>query len=107
MAGVSSQFGFSFHAGNREFHAKPQLISDGAPGEVKPGEVCRLHGKCCILKQLQRPRKDLVSILHPFPSPEDLSDPGTEPMSLTSPAFADGFFTASATWEAPMSHHPV
>ena len=62
MAGVSSQFGFSFHAGNREFHAKPQLISDGGPGDVKPGEVCCLHGKCCILKQLQRPRKDLVSI---------------------------------------------
>jgi len=36
----------------------------------------------------------------PFPSPGDLSDPGIEPTSLTSPALADGFFTSSITWEA-------
>ena len=36
----------------------------------------------------------------PFPPPRDLPDPGIEPMSLTSPALADGFFTTSATWEA-------
>ena len=30
----------------------------------------------------------------PFPSPEDLPDPGIEPASLTSPALA-GFFTAA------------
>ena len=35
----------------------------------------------------------------PFPSPGDLSDPGVEPTSLTSPALAGGFFTSSATWE--------
>ena len=29
----------------------------------------------------------------PFPSPGDLSDPGTEPKSLMSPAWAGGFFT--------------
>ena len=29
----------------------------------------------------------------PFPSPEDLPDPGIEPESLASPALADGFFT--------------
>ena len=29
-----------------------------------------------------------------------LPDPGIEPMTLTSPALADGFFTTSATWEA-------
>ena len=29
----------------------------------------------------------------PFPSPGDLPDPGTEPMSLVSPALAGGFFT--------------
>ena len=36
----------------------------------------------------------------PFPPPEDLPDPGLEPMSLMSPALAGGFFTTSATWEA-------
>ena len=35
----------------------------------------------------------------PLPSP-DLSHPGVEPGSLTSPALAVGFFTTSATWEA-------
>ena len=34
----------------------------------------------------------------PFPPPGDLSNPGIEPMSLTSPALAGGFFTPSATW---------
>ena len=29
----------------------------------------------------------------PFPPPGDLPDPGTEPMSLASPALAGGFFT--------------
>ena len=29
----------------------------------------------------------------PCPPPEDLSDPGIEPMSLMSPALAGGFFT--------------
>ena len=28
-----------------------------------------------------------------FPSPGDLPDPGIEPVSLGSPALADGFFT--------------
>ena len=36
----------------------------------------------------------------PFSPPEDLPDPGIDPSSLTSPAFADGFFTTSATWKA-------
>ena len=34
-----------------------------------------------------------------WPPPGDLPDPGTEPVSLTSPALAGGFFTTSATWE--------
>ena len=34
-----------------------------------------------------------------FPLPKELLDPGIEPTSLTSPALAGGFFTASATWE--------
>ena len=37
----------------------------------------------------------------PFPSPEHLPDPGMEPLSLTSLAFADWFFTASAARETP------
>ena len=37
----------------------------------------------------------------PFPPPGDLPDSGTEPVSLLSPALASGFFTISATWEAP------
>ena len=38
----------------------------------------------------------------PFPSPEDLPNPGIEPVSLTSPALALAirFFTISATLEA-------
>ena len=31
------------------------------------------------------------------PPPGDLPDPGVEPVSLTSPALAGGFFTSSAT----------
>ena len=37
----------------------------------------------------------------PCPSPGELPNPGIEPTSLTSPALAGGFFTTSATWEAP------
>ena len=37
----------------------------------------------------------------PFPSPGDLPYQGVKPTSLMSPAVAGGFFTASATWEAP------
>ena len=33
--------------------------------------------------------------------PGDLSDPGVEPVSLTSPVLSGRFFTTSATWEAP------
>ena len=35
----------------------------------------------------------------PLPPPGDLPDPGIEPLS---PALAGGFFTISATWEAPV-----
>ena len=38
----------------------------------------------------------------PFPSPGDLPDPGTEPMSLIFPALAGGIFTTSTTWEAKL-----
>ena len=35
----------------------------------------------------------------PCPPPGDLPDPGTKPMSFTSPAWAIGFFTTSASRE--------
>ena len=38
----------------------------------------------------------------PFPTPGDLSNPRIKPVSLESPALAGGFFTTSATWEAPL-----
>ena len=38
----------------------------------------------------------------PCPSPGDFPNPGIEPVSLRSPALAGGFFTTSATWEAPV-----
>ena len=36
----------------------------------------------------------------PFPTPGNLSNPGTEPGSLEAPALAGGFFHHCATWEA-------
>ena len=38
----------------------------------------------------------------PFPPPGDLPYPGTEPVSLMSPALADSFLKTSASWEAHM-----
>ena len=38
----------------------------------------------------------------PCPPPGDLPDPGIEPVFLTTPALADGFFTTGAVWEAPI-----
>ena len=38
-----------------------------------------------------------------FPPLGDLPNPGIEPVSLTSPALAGGFFTTGATWEAPLT----
>ena len=40
----------------------------------------------------------------PCPPPGDLPNPGIEPMTLMSPALTDGFFTTSATWEAPNNY---
>ena len=37
----------------------------------------------------------------PYPTPWHLPDPGIEAASLMSPELAGGFFTTSATWEAP------
>ena len=43
----------------------------------------------------------------PFPPPGHLPNSGTESPSLMSPALAGGFFTTSATWEAPKSHYTL
>ena len=40
----------------------------------------------------------------PCPSPGGLPDPGIKLASLTSPALTGGFFTTSATWEAPVAN---
>ena len=40
------------------------------------------------------------------PLPGDLPYLGMEPTSLMSPALAGGFFTTSATWEAPKESGP-
>ena len=45
-------------------------------------------------------RQDYWSWL-PCPPPRDLPNPGIEPSFLKSPTLAGGFFTTSATWEAP------
>ena len=41
------------------------------------------------------------------PPPGHLPDPGIEPVSLKSPALAGRFFTASASWEAPVVLTPT
>ena len=38
----------------------------------------------------------------PHPPPEDLADPGIEPVSVMSPALAGRFFTSSAIWEVEL-----
>ena len=38
----------------------------------------------------------------PFPTPEDLPNPGIEPVSPVSPALANGFFTSWAIWEVTL-----
>ena len=48
---------------------------------------------------MEFPRQENWSGL-PFPSPEDLPDPGIEPISLEFPVLVGGFFTTLATWEA-------
>ena len=43
---------------------------------------------------MEFPRQEYQSGL-PFPSPEELPDPGIEPTSLVPPALAGGFFTTA------------
>ena len=39
----------------------------------------------------------------PFPTPGDLPDPGTEPMSFVFPALASVFFATTPTWKPIIS----
>ena len=43
----------------------------------------------------------------PHLPPEDLPDPGIEPVSHMCPALAGWFFTTSATWEAQSVSHSI
>ena len=49
------------------------------------------------------PRQEYWSVLQ-LPTPGDLLNPGIKPISLEFPALAEGFFTASATWEDYIMH---
>ena len=51
---------------------------------------------------MEFPRQECWSGLS-CPPLGDLPNPGIEPGSLMSPALAGGFFTTSATWEAPFT----
>ena len=67
---------------------------------------CSIHAQLFVTLDCSPPgssclsRQEFWSGLPCLP-PGDLPNPGTEPMSLTSPALASGFFTTGATWEAP------
>ena len=49
------------------------------------------------------PRQECWSGL-PFPTLEDLPDPGIEPMSLVAPALAGGFFTTGLPGKPKLNH---
>ena len=53
---------------------------------------------CQASLSMEFSRQEYWSAL-PFPTPEDLPDPG---IKLVSPALAGEFFTNCATWEAPV-----
>ena len=61
---------------------------------------------CVFAKSLQL-RATLWTVAHqaplPCPPPGNLPDPGTELMSLMSPALAGGLFTPSTIWKAQSS----
>ena len=65
-----------------------------------PGTVA-----CQAPLSIRFPRQEYRNGL-PWPPPGDLPDPGIEPTSLLFPALAGGFFTTSATWEAPSRSRP-
>ena len=104
-------------------HSRPAMTAehnrkrqDFLPGAKSAGEKpWTLHLYCMCAKSLQWPltlcdpmdclwgfsRQEYWNGL-PCPPPEDLPNPGIEPVSLTSPALEGRFFTTSATWKAPL-----
>ena len=99
------------------FYATPPLPCKGYPSSFLYTTTCtnvriRIQTLSCVQLfvtpwttacqsplSMQFSRQEYWSGL-PFP-PGDLPNPGIEPTSLMSPALADGFFTTSATREAP------
>ena len=49
----------------------------------------------------------ILRVFLPFPSLQDLPDPGIEPVSLMSPALAGRFCIPHATWEAQDTHYII
>ena len=62
--------------------------------------LLQLHGPiaCQAPLSMGLPRQEYWSWL-PFPSPGDLLNPGSELMSLVSPALAGGFFVTVSPWK--------
>ena len=76
-------------------------------GSIAASSLCAKPLQSCLfvtLRTRQAPlsmgfsRQEYRSGLPCLP-PEDLPDPGIEPVSLVSPALAGRFFTTSAIWE--------
>ena len=59
---------------------------------------------CEAVLSIEFSRQDYWSKL-PFPSPEDLPDPGAEPASLLSPASAGEFFTTSTIFNTDVDNY--
>ena len=75
---------------NKHVHAFASVVSDSLrPNRLQPARVLCPWGFS---------RQEYWGGL-PFPSPEDLPDPGIKPASLMSPALAGRFFTTHTTWD--------
>ena len=71
-----------------QLFATPWTVAHQAPLSMEPSRQAYWNGLPC-------------------PLPADLPDSGIEPVSLMSPASADGFFTTSTTWEAHLVIQPL
>ena len=104
---------FSGPGSSPGFHIKCDILISCCP---VPASVSYTTVQSCVLSRVQLfvapwtvarqaplsmgfSRQEYWSGL-PFPPAGDLPNPGTEPISLASPALAGGFLTTSATWEA-------
>ena len=61
----------------------------------------------CLIPRSWVPPARILECDRPCPPPGDLPDPGIEPVPLTSPALAGGFFTTSATWEVSWQTYEI